>query len=155
MGQVIGQFCINVTDLERSIEFWRDTLGIPLRSRTEIPTAREAVLQADGGGSRIQLAQQLNQRGPIDHGGTGGDGGPNGYGGALWKLYVYTDDCEALYHRCLDAGCESVMEPADLDRWPVTVAFVRDFDGYLLELIENHEGTPEGMPDPGSKRRKH
>ena len=142
MGQIIGQFCINVTDLERSIGFWRDLCGIPLRSRTEIPTALEAVLQADAGGSRIQLAQQKDQSGPID------------MGGSLWKLYLYTDDCVSLYHRCLEAGCESVSEPARLDRWPVTVAFIKDYDGYLIELIENHEGTPEGVPDPGSTNRR-
>lgn len=153
MGQVIGQICINVTDIERSIGFWRDVLGIPLRSRTEIDQALEAVLQADGGGSRIQLAQQKDQQGPIDHGGPRTTSGPEGLGGALWKLYIYTDDCAALYRKCLDAGCDPVMEPADLGRWPVTVAFVRDVDGYLYELIENHEGTPEGIPDPGSTRR--
>ena len=41
-----------------------------------------------------------------------------------------------------------VSEPARLDRWPVTIAFVKDPDGYLLELIEYHEGTPAGVPDP-------
>lgn len=142
MGQILGQFCINVTDLERSIGFWEGVLGIPLRSRTEIPTALEAVLQADEGGSRLQLAQQKDQQGPID------------MGSALWKLYVNTDDCHALYARCMEAGCESVMEPALLDRWPVTVAFVKDFDGYLIELIEHHQGTAPGVPDPGSTNRR-
>jgi lactoylglutathione lyase len=142
MGQILGQFCINVSDLERSIGFWEGVCGIPLRSRTQIPTALEAVLQADEGGSRIQLAQQLEQPGPIE------------MGTAIWKIYVNTDDCHALYERCIAAGCESVMEPARLDRWPVTVAFIKDFDGYLIELIEHHEGTAPGVPDPGSTNRR-
>ena len=139
MGQVLGQFCINVADLERSISFWEGVCGLPVRSRTEIPTALEAVLQADEGGSRIQLAQQLDQSGPID------------MGTAMWKLYLNTDDCAGLYERCIAAGCESVTPPQQLDRWPVTVAFIKDFDGYLIELIEYHQGTPAGVPDPGSK----
>lgn len=142
MGQILGQFCINVADLERSIGFWEGVCGIPLRSRTQIPTALEAVLQADEGGSRIQLAQQLEQIGPIE------------MGTAMWKIYVNTDDCHALYERCIAAGCESVSVPARLDRWPVTVAFVKDFDGYLIELIEHHEGTAPGVPDPGSTNRR-
>ncbi len=142
MGQILGQFCINVVDLERSIGFWEGVCGIPLRSRTQIPTALEAVLQADEGGSRIQLAQQLEQTGPID------------MGTAMWKLYVNTDDCHALYQRCIDSGCESVSPPARLDRWPVTVAFIKDYDGYLIELIEHHEGTAPGVPDPGSTNRR-
>ena len=59
-----------------------------------------------------------------------------------------TDDVHALYATAIAAGCESVSVPARLDRWPVTIAFVKDLDGYLLELIEYHEGTPAGVPDP-------
>jgi lactoylglutathione lyase len=136
MGQILGQYCINVTNLDRSIEFWEGVMGIPVQSRTEIPIAREAVLQAKEGGSRMQLAQQLNQEGPID------------MGSAMWKLYVNTDDCQAIYDKAVAAGCESVSAPARLERWPVTVAFVKDLDGYLLELIEYHQGTPAGVPDP-------
>ena len=132
----LGQYCINVTDLERSVEFWSEVIGIPVQSRTEIPTAKEVVLQAEEGGSRIQLAQQLDQDGPID------------MGTAMWKLYVNTDDCIALHDRAVAAGCESVMAPTKLDRWPVTMAYIKDFDGYLVEFVEYHEGTPDGVPDP-------
>jgi lactoylglutathione lyase len=125
----LGQYCINVTDLDRSVEFWSEVIGIPVQSRTEIPIAKEVVLQAEMGGSRIQLAQQLDQDGPID------------MGSAMWKLYVDTDDCQALYDKAVAWGCESVSEPQQLDRWPVTVAFIKDPDGYLIELLENHEGT--------------
>jgi len=136
MVSILSQYCINVTDLERSIAFWRDTIGIPLVSRTDIDGAQEAILQSPHGGSRMQLAQHDEHRGPID------------MGSALWKLYVNTDDCPALYARAIAAGCESVMEPRKLDRWPVTMAYVTDLDGYLLEFVEFHEGTPDGVPDP-------
>jgi len=139
--QILGQFCINVTDLERSIAFWEDVIGIPVQSRTEIPGVLEAVLQAPEGGSRMQLAQWLDRDGPID------------MGSAMWKLYVNTDDCQAVYTRALAAGCTSISAPERLDRWPVTVAFVEDLDGYLLELIEYHEGTREGVPDPKASTR--
>jgi lactoylglutathione lyase len=125
----LGQYCINVTDLDRSVEFWSEVIGIPVQSRTEIPIAKEVVLQAEIGGSRIQLAQQLDQDGPID------------MGSAMWKLYVDTDDCQALYDKAIAWGCESVSEPQQLDRWPVTVAFIKDPDGYLIELLQNHQGV--------------
>jgi lactoylglutathione lyase len=133
---ILAQYCINVSDIERSIALWRDVIGIPLVSRTEIPGAREAILQSPHGGSRMQLAQQLDRDGPI------------AMGSALWKLYVNTDDCAALHARAIAAGCESVTPPRRMDRWPVTVAFVRDPDGYLLEFVEYHEGTNPGVPDP-------
>jgi lactoylglutathione lyase len=138
MSEILGQFCINVTDIERSVRFWEETVGIPLQHRTEIDQAYEAVLQADAGGSRLQLAQQKNQAGPID------------MGDAMWKIYVNTADCQAVYDRCMQAGCESITEPTRLDRWPVTVAFVKDPDGYLIEFVERHEGTRPGVPDPKS-----
>jgi len=111
------------------VAFWTDVVGIPVQSRTEIPTAREVVLQAEVGGSRLQLAQQLDQDGPIE------------MGTAVWKLYVDTDDCQAVYDKAIAAGCESVSPPQQLDRWPVTVAFIKDPDGYLIEFVQNHEGA--------------
>ena len=136
MPQILGQFCINVSDLERSVTFWTEVMGIPVQSRTEIPGVLEAVLQAPEGGARMQLAQWIDRNEPID------------MGSAMWKLYVNTDDCHAIYDRAVAAGCESVSAPERLERWPVTVAFVKDPDGYLLELIEYHQGTRQGVPDP-------
>jgi lactoylglutathione lyase len=136
MGQILGQYCINVSNLDRAVDFWEGVMGIPVQSRTDIPTAKEAVLQAKEGGSRMQLAQQLDHEGPVD------------MGSAMWKLYVNTDNCQAIYDKAIAAGCESIMEPKRLDRWPVTAAFIKDFDGYLIELIEYHQGMPAGVPDP-------
>ncbi len=141
MTQILGQFCINVRNLDRSLEFWEGVCGLEVQHRTEIPTAWEAVLQSPHGGSRMQLAQQ---RGPD---GEGLDE-PIAMGTAMWKLYVNTADCQAVFDRAIAAGCESVTAPKKLDRWPVTVAFVKDFDGYLVEFVEHHEGTREGVVDP-------
>lgn len=128
MENSLGQYCINVSDIDRSVAFWEGVLGIPVQSRTEIPNVKEVVLQAETGGSRVQLAQHLDRPGPID------------MGTAMWKIYVDTEDCQALYDKAIAAGAESVSPPQKLDRWPVTVAFVKDPDGYLLELLQNHEG---------------
>ena len=133
---ILSQYCINVSDLDRAIEFWNGVCEIPLVSRTDIETAKEAILQSPHGGSRMQLAQQLDNDAPID------------MGTAMWKLYVNTDDVQALYDRAIGAGCESVMEPQKLDRWPVTIAFVKDFDGYLVEFVEYEEAPPAGVPNP-------
>ena len=57
-------------------------------------------------------------------------------GNAFWKLYVNTDDVESTYRAALDAGATTVMEPQRLDRWPVTIAFVADPDGYQVELVQ-------------------
>jgi lactoylglutathione lyase len=69
-------------------------------------------------------------------------------GTAMWKLYVNTDDVQSLYDAAITAGCESVMEPTHLDRWPVTMAYVKDFDGYLVEFVEYDDAPPAGVPNP-------
>lgn len=136
MTQILGQFCINVRDIDRALEFWEGVCGLELQHRTEIPTAYEAVLQSPHGGSRLQLAQQKDNDEPID------------MGTAMWKIYVNTSDCQAVHDRAVAAGYESVTAPQRLDRWPVTVAFVKDHDGYLVEFVEHHDGTRAGVPDP-------
>jgi lactoylglutathione lyase len=122
----LDQYCINVTDLGRSVAFYENVLGLEVTHRIEIPNVSEVVLKgADG--NRIQLAWHHDHEGPIDH------------GNAFWKLYIKTDDCEGLYQRAVDAGAKSIMEPQRLDRWPVTAAFIEDPDGYQVEILQHHE----------------
>jgi lactoylglutathione lyase len=128
MENSLGQYCINVGDIDRAVEFWEGVIGIPVQSRTDIPGVREVVLQAEAGGSRLQLAQHLDSSEPIQ------------MGTALWKLYVDTDDCQALHDKAVAAGCESVSPPQRLEQWPVTIAFIKDHDSYLVELVEWHDG---------------
>jgi len=124
-GPWLGQYCLNVTDIEATIGFY-ELLGLTCTSRTEIPHAHEAIVEAPGVGSKLQLAQQTDQDGPVRM-------------GSMWKLYVNTDDCQGLHDRAVAAGHASVMAPMRLDRWPVTIAFVADPDGYQVELVQRHE----------------
>jgi lactoylglutathione lyase len=129
MATTVGQYCIYVSDLERSVAFYRDVIGLKVQSRTEIEDVHEAVLAADQGGGRIQLAERYVGGQPIDH------------GFALWKIYMNVDDCQATHDAAVAWGCESTMEPQRLDRWPVIVGFVNDPDGYSIELIEYVDGA--------------
>jgi lactoylglutathione lyase len=119
----VDQYCINVSDLARSVDFYENAIGLTVTHRIEEKEFREVVLGGESG-NRIQLAWQRNQDGPIVHG--------NGF----WKLYLQTDDCRGLYQRCIDWGAEPVTEPVQLEEWPVIAAFVKDPDGYLVEILE-------------------
>ncbi len=79
MTSWLGQYCINVTDLDASVAFYT-ALGLDNTSRTEIPQAYEAIVEHPGGGSKLQLAQQKEPADPFD------------LGTGLWKLYVNTHD---------------------------------------------------------------
>ncbi len=126
MATTVGQYCIYVADIERSERFYTEIIGLKVQSRTEIPDVHEIVLAADNGGGRLQLAQRYVDGKPVDH------------GFALWKIYMNVDDCVATHKKAVDAGYTSTMEPARLDRWPVTVGFINDPDGYRIELIQTH-----------------
>ena len=125
MATTVGQYCIYVSDIERSIRFYTDIIGLKVQGRTEIDDVHEAHLAADDGGGRLQLAERYNGGQPIDH------------GFALWKIYMNVDDCVSTHRKAVAAGCESTMEPERLDRWPVIVGFVNDPDGYSIELIQH------------------
>ena len=122
----LGQYCINVRDLDATVKFY-ETLGLTNTSRTEIPNAFEAIMEDAGlKGGKIQLAQQKGNAGPIEH------------GNAFWKAYVNTNDIERQHQAAIDAGYESTMAPMRLDRWPSSVAFLTDPDGYVVELHQRH-----------------
>jgi lactoylglutathione lyase len=131
----LGQYCLNVTDLERSVAFYT-SLGLTCTSRTEIDQAWEAIVENPTGGSKFQLAQQKEQASPFD------------LGTAFWKLYVNTRDVATVFERAVAHGAAVDSPPARLNRWPVTVGFVRDPDGYLVELVER-EPWPEDAPAKG------
>jgi lactoylglutathione lyase len=131
----LGQYCLNVTDLERSVAFYT-SLGLSCTSRTEIEQAWEAIIESPEGGSKLQLAQQKEQAEPFD------------LGTAFWKLYVNTREVATVFDRAVAQGASVDMSPARLDRWPVTVGFVRDPDGYLVEFVQR-EPWPEDCPTNG------
>lgn len=124
MASRVGQYCIWVSDLERSVQFYEEIIGLKVQSRTEIPGVKEAVLAADEGGGRIQLAHAFEKPVPVDH------------GNALWKIYMLVDDAMAVHDKAVAAGYTSTMVPERLDRWPVIVGFILDPDGYNIELLQ-------------------
>ena len=124
MKTTLGQYCINVEDMDRAVAFYKDAIGLEITNKIEEDGFRETILGTDGG-ARIQLAYHFDQDGPIVQSNN------------FWKHYVYTDDCKTLFDRALAAGGTSVLEPKRLERWNCTVAMVADPDGYNLEIIQN------------------
>ena len=88
----LGQYCINVTDLEAAIAFYETPRPRPARAAPTSRTRRRRSSSNPAKGGKVQLAQQMTQDGPID------------MGTAMWKLYVYTDDCQGLYDQAVGAG---------------------------------------------------
>jgi lactoylglutathione lyase len=130
----LGQYCIHVADLDRSVAFY-EAIGLENTSRTEIPDTWEAIVQRPGYGGRLQLAQKKDQRGPVD------------LGSAFWKLYVDTNDIQSVFDAALAAGATVESKPERMERWPTTVGFVRDLDGYLVEFVQRHPWPDDAPAD--------
>ena len=76
MASSVGQYCIAVSDLERSVHFYTEIMGLEERGRTEIPNVSEVHIAGSDGGGRLQLAKFAEAMCP----------GPIDYGFALWKI---------------------------------------------------------------------
>ena len=106
-----------VTDLQRSLAFYRDLLGFELAYAFPPDEPAFAQLAVDGG--KLGLATSDD---PVDPSST-----------AIW---VYTDDVDAAFAELEGAGARIVAPPAD-HQWGERVASVADPDGYVV-----HVGAP-------------
>jgi lactoylglutathione lyase len=122
----IGNVAIYVGDLERSTAFYTEVLGLEVLTRIDTPDVREVIVGAPGEGSQLMLAKDTHDDDPVRASG-------------IWKVFVFTDDAAALYRRAVEAGAEAVAEPALLEQFNVTIGFVKDPDGYLIELGQRHQ----------------
>lgn len=114
----IGQIAITVSDVEKALAFYRDTLGLEFLFA---PGPNLAFLQA--GDVRIMLST------------------PQGAGavGANSILYFHVANIELAYTALVDAGVrgegapELVAQMPDHDLW---LGFLRDPDGNIVGLME-------------------
>lgn len=117
----IGNVALYVSDLQRSERFYTDGLGLEVLTRIEAPEVREVIVGTPGDGSQLMHAWERTPSGPI---------APSG----IWKVFLSTDDAASLYAAAIDAGAEPVAAPKHVEQFAVTIGFVKDPDGYLIEI---------------------
>lgn len=113
---------IHVSDMTRSVAFYRDTLGLPLRFEspewTEFDT--ETVTLALHGGA--QPRTEPGPQGPP----------PAGSVGAGWNV----DNLDAVCAELRDRGVRFVMEPTERPGEGIRLAIFLDPDGCALSLAQ-------------------
>jgi len=136
---------ITVSDIEQSIAFYRDILGLTLvRRRPHVATgyvARQtgypgvqlsvASLQTHNGGPSIELAQYLNQQGEPLAAATNQPGSCH--------LCLVVSDLSGCHADLKTKGVEFKSEPVSITEGPNKgglVVYLRDPDGYTIELFE-------------------
>ena len=117
--------CYRVTDPERSVAFY-EALGFEERRR--LPIRDEAVnifMGLPGDGDRLELTHNFDAP-------AGGYEVGTGYG----HIAVTVDDLDETLARLSGGGIEPERPPYQVREGGSRICFVRDPDGYRVELIE-------------------
>jgi lactoylglutathione lyase len=117
---------VRVRDLTRSIHFYTEILGMREYRRQDYPGGRFTLcfLGFEERGHQIELTHNWDQE--QDY--TVGDG----YG----HMAIGHPDIYALCEQIKQAGGEVVRDPGPMKHGTTHIAFVRDPDGYAIELIQ-------------------
>jgi lactoylglutathione lyase len=119
--------CYRITDPERSIAFY-EALG--LEKRRELPIRDEAVNYFLGVPGREQPELELTYNFGVDAYEIG-----TGYG----HIALTVDDMEATLAALAEKGIEPERPPYSVREGGSLLCFVRDPDGYRIELIERSD----------------
>jgi lactoylglutathione lyase len=120
---------LRVTNLEASIAFYRDLLGMRELRRTEVPAGRYTLVfmgyatNAEGQ-AEIELTYNWDQVGPYE------------LGSAFGHLAVGVPDVAAACDTVRHGGGRVVREAGPVKHGTTVIAFVEDPDAYKIELIE-------------------
>jgi lactoylglutathione lyase len=118
--------CYRISEIDRSVEFYK-ALGFDEIGR--IPIREEAInvfmgLPDDGPEPRLELTYNFGQSEPYEIG--------TGYG----HIAVSTPDLDSALERLAAQGIEPERPPYTIRDGGNRLCFVRDPDGYRIELIE-------------------
>ena len=120
--------CYRIVDIDRSVDFY-EKLGFEELGR--FPIRDEAInvfMGLPGDGARLELTWNRDQDGSYDIG--------TGYG----HIAVTVDDLDGALERLGTLGIEPERPPYTVREGGSRLCFVRDPDGYRIELIE---GSPQ------------
>jgi lactoylglutathione lyase len=116
--------CLNISNLDRSIEFYTTNLALRLTSRREVKqnNAEIAFLTDDKGGA-IELTHWRDKKSLTE-------------GDNFDHIAFAVDDITTVVDRLRKEGVTIALEPFSLQGSTSKIAFIKDPDGNWLELIE-------------------
>ncbi len=118
---------LRVGDLERSLAFYTDMLGMQLLRRKEYPGGRFTLAFVGYGAESEQTVLELTHNWDSDSYDLG-----DGYG----HIALGVDDIYATCTGIAAKGGRVVREPGPMKHGSTVIAFVEDPDGYKVELIQ-------------------
>jgi catechol 2,3-dioxygenase-like lactoylglutathione lyase family enzyme len=122
---------LSVPDLDRAQRFYEQGLGMTERFAFSVPGGPRGVILATDGGACVELLEQSGSVRKTTYADPRQAILDQGYG--HWAVGV--DDLEAACERLVAAGAEIVWDPRDAPQPGARMAYLRDPDGNLIELI--------------------
>ncbi|MCU7827451.1 MAG: lactoylglutathione lyase [Candidatus Thiodiazotropha sp. (ex Myrtea sp. 'scaly one' KF741663)] len=117
---------IRVGDLQRSIDFYTQILGMALLRQKDYPDGKFTLAFVGYGDEKDNTVIELTHNWETD----GYDLG-NGFG----HLAIEVDDVYAATERIRDRGGKIIREAGPMNAGMTIIAFVEDPDGYPIELL--------------------
>ena len=119
---------IRVVDLERSIAFYRDVLGMQLLRRKDYPEGRFTLAFMGYGDEATSTVLELT----LNWDETSYQLG-NGYG----HIAIAVDDVYAACEKIKQLGGKVVRDAGPMKNSSTVLAFIEDPDGYRIELLND------------------
>ncbi len=116
-------FAVRTTDIERSVAFYRDVLGMTEKRRMHFDDGSYLVMLGFGD-TVVELFGGAKPKDPSE------DRGEVGY----WHLGLTVDDTDREYERIKALGYKFDFAPKTVQG--MRVAFFRDPDGIIIELTQ-------------------
>jgi len=123
---------MTVSDLDRSIGFYCDLLGLQLVLRKRQPSGSEVAF-LDAGGGMLEIGASAGAWKSVDV--------PAGTAGVRHLTFAF-DDVDATVTKLTAAGVEIIEQPRNAHNVELIkrLAFCRDPDGVQVELIQRAAG---------------
>lgn len=117
---------LRVTDLDRSLSFYQDVLNMNLYRKTDFPEGRFTLAFVGYGEEQSNTVLELTHN---------WDTSEYELGNAYGHIAIGVDDVYTACDRIREAGGSIVREPGPMAHGTTVLAFVKDPDGYMIELL--------------------
>ncbi len=121
---------LRVGDLDRSVNFYTNLLGMKELRRIEVPEGKYTLVFVGYGDESHHTVLELTYNWDVDK-----------YepGSAFGHLALGVPDIYATCEKLRDAGVKISREPGPVKFGTTVIAFIDDPDGYKIELIERKQ----------------
>ncbi|MEK8088708.1 lactoylglutathione lyase [Thermithiobacillus plumbiphilus] len=128
---------LRVVDLERSLAFYTEVLGMRLLRRKDYPEGKFTLAFVGFGAESETAVIELTHNWDVES---------YEMGNAFGHIAIEVDDAYAACDEIRRRGGRVVREAGPMKHGSTVIAFVEDPDGYKIELIQHQSSSLDELP---------